>query len=179
VAVILGCPRYSEETDEYYNAAILIDEQGEVAGEHYKINVLPGSEGWSSSGVDIKPIVWNGCKIGLLVCSDAYTENIAGELARQGANVAISPAAWGPGFHGPDGEWEQRSKETGLCLFVCNRTGVEKNMIYSGSSSVVVAGGRRVIDYSNEQPAILSVDVRSSDWLPLSEGFNILEVYET
>ena len=56
VAVILGSPRYSEKRDEYYNAAILIDEQGEVAGEHYKINVLSGSEGWSSPGVDIKPI---------------------------------------------------------------------------------------------------------------------------
>jgi N-carbamoylputrescine amidase len=178
VAIILGCPRYREETDEYYNAAILIDERGKVAGEHYKINVLPGSEAWSSPGFDIKPTVWNGYKIGLLICSDAHTENIAAELARQGADVLISPAAWAPGFHGPDGEWEQRSKETGLCLYVCNRTGVEKNMTYTGSSSVVVAGGRRVIDYSNDQPAILSVDVRPSDWLPLSQRFKVLEVNE-
>ncbi len=176
VAVILGSPRFNEKTNQYYNAAVFIDEQGQVTGEHHKINVLPGSEGWSSHGVEAKPIVWRGHKIGLLICSDAYTKNIAEELAQQGANVLISPAAWAPGLHGPSGEWEQRSKETGLCLFVCNRTGVEQNMDFTGSSSVVVAGGRRVINYSNKQPAILSIEVDSSDWFPLSEQFNVLEV---
>ncbi len=178
VAVILGSPRFSQKTNRYYNAAIFIDDQGQVAGEHYKINVLPGSEGWASPGSEIKPIAWKGHKIGLLICSDAYTKNISEELAKQGANVLISSAAWAPGFHGPSGEWEQRSKETGLCLFVCNRTGIEKNMVFNGGASVVVAGGRRIVNYSNKQPAVLSVDVKSSDWFPLSEQFNVLEVYE-
>lgn len=176
VAVILGSPRFSANTNAYYNAAIFIDEQGQVVGEHYKINVLPGSESWASPGVDIKPVAWQEHKIGLLICSDAYTRNISEELVNQGANVLISLAAWAPGFHGPSGEWEQRSKETGLCLFVCNRTGIEKSLIFSGGSSVVVAAGRRIIDYSDKQSAILSIDVNSGDWFPLSEQFNILKV---
>ena len=178
VAIILGSPRFSEKTNRYYNAAIFIDEQGQVAGEHYKINVLPGSEGWSSPGFELKPVVWKGHKIGLLICSDAYTKNIAAELAQQGAQVLISPAAWAPGFHGPDGEWEQRSEETGLCLYVCNRTGKEKNLVFDGGSSVVAVGGHRVINYANKRPAILSVEVQSNGWAPLSEQFNVLEVDE-
>ncbi len=176
VAVVLGTPRFSEKADQYYNAAIFINEQGQVAGEHYKINVLPGSEGWASRGVEIKPVGWRENKVGLLICSDAYTPNIAEELVKQGANVLISLAAWAPGFHGPNGEWEQRSKETGLCLFVCNRTGVEKNLTFSGSSSLVAAAGRRIIDYSGERPAILSFEVNPGDWFPLSKQFDVLEL---
>ena len=176
VAIILSCPRYNADRDRYYNTAIFIDEQGQILGEHYKINVLPGSEGWSSPGFEVKPIGWNGYKIGLLICSDAYTENIARELASQGADVLISPAAWAPGMHEPNGEWEQRSKETGLCMYICNRTGREDKMNFEGSASAVIAGGHRMFEYSDKQPAILSVDVDVENWSPRNDGFSILKI---
>jgi N-carbamoylputrescine amidase len=176
VAIILSSPKYNAERDRYFNAAIFIDEQGQVLGEHYKINVLPGSEGWSSPGFEVQPIRWNGHKIGLLICSDAYTENIARELAAQGANVLISPAAWAPGMHEPDGEWERRAQETGLCLYVCNRTGKEDKMNFEGSASVVVAGGHRMFEYSGKQPAILTVEVDTENWSPRKDGFKVLEL---
>jgi N-carbamoylputrescine amidase len=175
-AFILSTPRYSLEKDKFYNAAIFIDDHGQVLGEHYKINVLPGSEGWSSPGFEIKPIHWNGHKIGLLICSDAYTENIAKGLANQGANVLISPAAWAPGMHEPNGEWEQRSKETGLCMYVCNRTGKEDRLNFEGSASAVIAAGHRTIEYSEKQPAILTIDVDADNWSPLDEEFSVLKV---
>jgi predicted amidohydrolase len=175
-AIVLSCPRYNTEKDRYYNAAIFIDERGQVLGEHYKVNVLPGSEGWSSPGFEVKPIQWNGSKVGLLICSDAYTENIAKELAIQGANVLISPAAWAPGMHEPNGEWEQRSMETGLCLYVCNRTGREDKMNFEGSASAVIAGSRRMFEYTGKQPAILTVDVDALNWSPRDDSFKILEL---
>jgi predicted amidohydrolase len=179
VALVLGSPRYSETANRYHNAAIFIDERGQVAGEHHKINVVyPGSESWASPGSQIAPVAWNGRKIGLLICSDAYTEDISAELAQQGADVLISLAAWAPGFHAPSGEWEQRSKETGLSVLVCNRTGREKKLDFTGGSSVVVAGGRRLVEYSDKQPAVLSIEVTSSDWFPLGEQFEILEIPE-
>jgi len=175
-AIILSSPRYNMERDRYYNAAIFIDEQGQVLGEHYKINVLPGSEGWSSPGFEVKPIPWKNYNIGLLICSDAYTENIAKELAMQGANVLISPAAWATGMHEPNGEWEQRSMETGLCLYVCNRTGREDKMNFEGSASAVIAGGRRTFEYSGKQPAILTIDVDTTNWSPHKDTFRVLEL---
>jgi N-carbamoylputrescine amidase len=176
VALILGTPRFRAASQSYHNAAIFIDEQGRIAGEYYKINVLHGSESWSSPGEEIKPVLWQGRKIGLLICSDAYTPQIAGELARQRANVLLSPAAWAPGLHGPDGEWEQRSQETGLSFFVCNRTGKEKELSFNGGSSVVAAGGRRLVNYAKERPAILTIEAEANDWLPLGEQFQVVEV---
>lgn len=173
-AILLSTPRYNAEREKYYNAAIFIDEQGRVLGEHYKINTLPGSEGWSSPGFEVKPVAWNGHKIGLLICSDAYTENIARDLAAQGANVLFSPAAWAPGMHEPNGEWEQRSLETGLCMYVCNRTGKEDRLNFEGSASAVIAKGRRTFEYSAKQPAILTVDVEVTNWSPL--GWKVYDV---
>jgi omega-amidase len=175
-ALILSSPRYNAERNRYYNAAVFIDERGQTLGEHYKINVLPGSEGWSSPGFDIKPIRWKEHKIGILICSDAYTEDIAKELARQGANVLLSPAAWAPGMHEPNGEWEQRSMETGLCVYVCNRTGKEDKMNFEGSTSAVIVGGRRLSEYSAKQPAILTIDADAVDWSPLRDGLSVVEL---
>lgn len=176
VALILGTPCFRAASQSYHNAALFIDEAGNIAGEYYKINVLHGSESWSSPGEEIKPVLWQGHKIGLLICSDAYTPQIAGQLAGQGANVLLSPAAWAPGLHGPNGEWEQRSGETGLGVFVCNRTGREKELSFNGSSSVVAAGGRRIVNYAEERPALLTIEVTARDWLPLSEQFQVVEI---
>lgn len=110
----------------------------------------------------------------MLICADAYPERIAADLARQGAKVLLSPAAWGPGMHGPNGEWEQRSRDTGLCFLVCNRTGGGEIVNFEGSSSVVVFNGRRIIEYKDKQPAILIVDVDADSWLPKSGAFTIL-----
>ena len=53
------------------------------------------------------------------------------------SDVLISPAVWAPGMHEPDGEWEQRSRETALSILVCNRTGADRTMNFNGSASVV------------------------------------------
>jgi len=178
VALVLGCPSYEANSDQYHNAAIFIDEHGRVIGEHHKVLVLPGAEGWSSPGAESKPVAWRGHKIGLLICADAYPANLTAELAQQGADVLFSLAAWAPGFHGPGGEWEQRSKETGLCVFVCNRTGKGALVDFEGSSSVVVAGGRKVAEYADKRPAILTIDVNKDTWLPVGVKFDIHELDE-
>lgn len=177
VALILGTPRYDEQTGSYHNATVFIDEQGQVVGHYDKIRVTPGHfEGWSSPGSAVQALRWRESTIGRLICADAYTPAIAGELVRQGADVLISPVAWAPGQYGPDGEWEQRSRETGLPLLVCNRTGRVTTMDFSGSSSAVVVAGRRVLDYAGAAPAILICDVAAEDWRLLSQEFLIMRV---
>ena len=88
--------------------------------------------------------------------------------------MLVSLAAWGPGMHGPNGEWEQRSMDTGLCFLVCNRTGGGAIVNFEGSSSVVVFNGRRIVEYADRQPAILILDVDADAWLPKNETFTVL-----
>jgi len=171
-ALVLGSPIFDAQSRKFHNAAIFIDEFGQVLGAHHKILVLPGSlEGWATPGSQAKPVEWRGYKIGLMVCADAYSGRLGAELAGQGAQVFISLAAWAPGEHAPSGEWEQRSQETGLPMLVCNRTGPGATLNFEGSSSVVVARGRRVAEYNGKSPAILTMDF-DTGWKSQSSYFS-------
>ena len=175
-ALLLGMPVYDSRNETFSNAAILIDENGRVTGIHRKVLVLPGSiERWASPGSEARPVQWRGYKAGLMICADAYSPRLAGELAERGAQVFISLAAWGPGEHAPDGEWEQRSLETGLPVLVCNRTGRDASLNFEGSSSVVVVKGKRVAEYAETLPVILTMDFDES-WQPLSTSFSIYPI---
>lgn len=177
VSVVFTAPRYDAEIDALFNSALLLDASGEVAGWHNKINVLTGSEGWAEKGTTADPIPWNGRQLGLLICADMYTPTIVSHLVGQGAEMIVSPANWAPGMHEPDGEWERASLENGISVVVCNRTGKEDRMDFRGSASAVVADGKRVLEYTGAEPAILVAELEASTWWPRSEQFVILPYF--
>ena len=71
------------------------------------------------------PSIAAGTPVGIVICADAYRNDVAGLLKDRGARLLVSPASWGPGDCGPVGEWEQRTLDTGLPIMVCNRSGWE------------------------------------------------------
>ena len=175
-ALVLGSPVFDTQTGKFHNAAIFMDENGQVIGAHHKILVLPGNlENWASPGTEANPLLWRGHKIGLMVCADAYSERLAAELSQQGAQVFFSLAAWAPGEHAPNGEWEQRSQETGLPMLVCNRTGQGATLNFEGSFSAVIFGGHRMVEYAEIQPALLTIDFDEC-WQPRNRKFACLDV---
>jgi len=96
--------------------------------------------------------------VGILICADAYTPRLAKHLKDQGAQILVSSAAWGPHPYGPDGAWEQRSRETGLPLFVCNRTGTEDGIGFVNAESVVVKDGNRFLAFRGDESTMLLMD---------------------
>jgi predicted amidohydrolase len=96
-------------------------------------------------------------KIGILICSDAFSIAIARRLQKQGAKVLISPAAWAPGLYGPSGEWEKCSIETGLPVFVCNRTGMDV-LDFTNSESVVLKDAARLVSFRSPRSALFTVE---------------------
>src|SRR5690348_2741471 len=138
-----------DDAGRLYNSAFMIDPDGSIIGHHRKINAP--AEPWASVGEHAVPALWNGISIGMLICSDAYPKRIAQELRTAGAQLLISPCAWGPGLHGPDGEWESRSAENGLPLIVCNRTGRETTLSFLKAESLVIKNGERLLVHSSEK----------------------------
>lgn len=112
-----------------------------------------------------------GRKVGLLIFSDAYTSNIAAVLADKGAEVLISPAAWAYGMHGTNGEWEERSREAELYLYVSNRTGREERLVFNGGVSGAFVHGRKVASYNKEPEAIITMEIDPKSWQPIDECF--------
>jgi predicted amidohydrolase len=160
VTVFLSHPERDAESDKLYNTVFVIGSNGTILGKHRKINTLRvGSESWSTSGEEIIPLsVEPYKKVGILICADAYSSRLCTTLQTQGAELLVSAAAWAPGLHGPSGEWERCTKETGLPLFVCNRTGADRTLDFTHAESVVVKDGRRLLSFSSPRSAVVLVD---------------------
>ena len=159
LTVFLAQPERDPETGKLYNTVFVINPQGEITGRHSKIKVLHGAEAWSSPGQNNEPLDVDGMKVGILVCADGYKNQIAQELKDKGARILVSPAAWGPGDCAPDGEWEQRTVDTGLPILVCNRSGGEgEDLDYGQAESAVAQNGRRLLTGTSDRSVVLSFD---------------------
>jgi N-carbamoylputrescine amidase len=160
VTLFLAIPERDAASGLFHNSVFVIGPEGAVLGRHRKINALKiGSEAWSSPGDRAEPVMVPPVgPVGLLICADAYTPTISGCLKDKGAKMLVSPAAWAPGFHGPETVWETCSRLTGLPLLVCNRTAKDRILDFSQADSVVARDGGRLISFRSETPAIMMVD---------------------
>jgi 5-aminopentanamidase len=160
VTVFLSHPERDPHTATLHNSVFVIAADGIILGTHRKVNTLRvGDEAWSSPGDRATPIpVEPFRRVGVLICADAYSPGIARSLQAQGAELLVSSAAWAPGFHGPDGEWERCTRDTGLPLFVCNRTGPDRTLDFTGAESVIVNDGARLLTFRSARSAIFTIE---------------------
>ena len=173
ITVFLSHPERDLESGKLYNSVFVINRLGEIAGKHRKIKALHGAEAWSSPGWTIEPIDADGVKAGILICADGYKNEVAQVLKDKGAQVLVSPAAWGPGECGPDGEWEQRTLDTGLPMMVCNRSGGKgDDLDYNLAESVVAHGGKRLLVATSERSVVLAFDWDMDNMELLSPAFS-------
>ena len=75
----------------------------------------------------------------------------------QEARRLVSSAAWAPGKHGPNGEWERASRSTKRPVLVCNRTGFDV-LDFGAGQSIVAADGSIVYCHTSADPACVLVD---------------------
>lgn len=160
ITVFLSVPEQDQRTKRLHNSLFVITPDGRLSGGHRKINSLRvGSESWSTPGTEAIPVAAAPLdKVGLLICADAYSPGIADSLRKQGARMLVSAAAWAPGFHGPNGEWERCTRDTGLPLFVCNRTGPDLTLDFTKAESVVVKDGVRLLSMSAARSAVFLIE---------------------
>ncbi|MGH7960774.1 MAG: carbon-nitrogen hydrolase family protein [Candidatus Binatia bacterium] len=160
VTVFLSHPERDQQTTKLYNSLFVIRADGVILGKHRKINILRvGAEAWSSPGEQMIPILIPPLpRVGMLICADAYSPSIAQSLHAQGAQLLVSSAAWAPGLHGPNGEWERCTRDTGLPLLVCNRTGPDRTLNFTEAESVIVKDGRRLLSFHTPRAAIFTTE---------------------
>jgi N-carbamoylputrescine amidase len=158
LTVFLSHPERDPQTARLYNTVFVFAADGTLLGTHRKVHVVPVAEAWASPGDHIVPICVPPVRVGILVCADAYTPPLARCLQAQGAQLLVSPAAWGPWPHGPEDAWEQRTRETGLPLFVCNRTGADQTLSFEEAESTVVKAGKRLFTFRSPHSTVLLVE---------------------
>lgn len=79
-----------------YNAAILMNDTGEIILKHRKINLLEVEFPYYEIGQKLEVADTPFGKIGLNICADNYIEatSIGHTLARMGAQILIAPSSW-------------------------------------------------------------------------------------
>ena len=172
LTAFLSHPERDPATDKMYNTIFVINRRGEIVGKHRKVKALRGAEGWSTAGSEIDPISCDGVNVGVLICADSYKNEVAQVLKDKGAELFVSPVAWGPGQCAPDGEWEQRTVDNGLPIMVCNRSGIERDDLdYRRAESVVAKDGKRLLEATSDRSVILTFDWDLDEMTTLSEDF--------
>lgn len=160
VTLFLSYPEQDRTSRKLYNSLFAIAADGAIVGSHRKIHTLRvGSEAWSTPGTQAVAIpVPPFTRVGMLICADAFTSEIARNLQAQGTQLLVSAAAWAPGHHGPNGEWERCTSDTGLPLIVCNRTGPDKTLDFRQAETVVVKDGQRLLSLSSARSAVFTIE---------------------
>jgi len=158
-SLVLGTPEAAPEKDALFNSMILFGTDGSITGRHRKVNALRvGSESWSTPGDRPTVLTVEGIgRVGFFVCADMYSSRLVEETAAQGIDLLLSSAAWAPGHHGPDGEWERASATTGRPVLVCNRTGLDV-LNFDAAQSVAAVDGAIAFAHASPEPAIVLVD---------------------
>jgi predicted amidohydrolase len=145
VVSFVSHPERDSTSGRLFNSLFVIGRDGRLLGRQPKLHPTPVSEGWANCGEPGRPILVDGLKVGLLVCTDAYTAEPAARSRAAGAQLLVSSAAWWPGQWGPNGEWEARTLETGLPLIVCNRTGHDGASHMDDAENVIVDRGIKLL----------------------------------
>lgn len=79
-----------------YNAALLIDNMGNIVGKHRKINLLTVEFPYYEVGQKLEVFTTPFGKIGLNICADNYLDaiDIGHSLVRMGAQLILAPSSW-------------------------------------------------------------------------------------
>jgi len=102
---IYVCAGLTEKAgNKIYNAAVLINNQGEIILTYRKINVL--AQEYYAIGNKLGVVDTPFGVVGVNICSDNYMDgiNIGHTLARMGAQLILSPSSWTVGYSTSEGE---------------------------------------------------------------------------
>ena len=144
-----------------FNAAVLIDPDGQVLLHHRKIHELDFARELYSTGdrLGVADTPWG--RVGLMICADGFApgQAISRTLAAMGATVILSPCAWAvPADHDNDrnpygGLWLDNygavCRDAGIVIAGCSNVGPItagpwEGRLCIGNSLVIGAKGERV-----------------------------------
>ena len=163
---ILAAPNvYLTENGRFFDATVLIDEQGVILGAQKMVHIAQAKEFYeqdyytpADDGFQVFETSLG--KIGVVVCFDRhYPESIRTE-ALKGADLILIPTANVKAEPSEVFQWEIRIQafHSSVAVAMCNRVGLEGNMDFSGESIVAGPDGG-LIALADDRAQILYAEV--------------------
>jgi predicted amidohydrolase len=154
-----------ERAGLYYDTAMLINPQGEIAGKYRKVHpaaLLSLEKIYFRGGSSFPVFPVGEWKVGFSICYDNLFPESCRCLALRGAELIVAPYATPI-----DDPWESflttRSLENGAFLAVCNHVGPEGDWRMSGKSMIISPRGKIVAQASGTDEEVLSADLVRGD----------------
>lgn len=153
-----------EENHKRYNAAFLIHD-GQIAARVYKSR-LPNYGVFDekrifSNGPLPAPVGFEGHKLGILICEDMWSPEVAAHLKAQGAEILIVPNGSPFEMNKHDTRLHHarlRIEETGLPLVYVNQVGGQDGLVFDGGSFAINKDCEIVHHAAFFKEAIASID---------------------
>ena len=137
--IVVGMPEIDDETQLYYNSAVLIGPDG-IVGKHRKSHGYIAEPKWSAPGQEHLVFDTEIGKIGILICMDIHFIETARLVALQDADIIIHISNW-LSERTPAPYWISRAFENSCYLIESNRWGLERTVQFSGGSCIINPDG--------------------------------------
>ncbi|MFR3385030.1 MAG: nitrilase-related carbon-nitrogen hydrolase [Lachnospiraceae bacterium] len=144
----------------FYNAAVVIDDEGVVLGDYSKHHLWAAERYYFHAGEDIPVFDTKYGKIGVMICYDAGFPETARVLTLKGAELIFMPSAW------RIQDWDmwnlnipQRALENTLYVAGVNRFGHEDDLYMFGNSKVANWRGRIIAESKEEKEEIVYAEI--------------------
>lgn len=144
----------------FYNAAVVIDDEGVVLGDYSKHHLWAAERYYFHAGEDIPVFDTKYGKIGVMICYDAGFPETARILTLKGAELIFMPSAW------RIQDWDmwnlnipQRALENTLYVAGVNRFGHEDDLYMFGNSKVADWRGRIIAESKEEKEEIVYAEI--------------------
>jgi predicted amidohydrolase len=147
VAVCYGYAERHEAGQRPYNAAQLIDADGQRLANYRKTHLFGAMEHELFTPGDClqAPVEWQGWRIALLICFDVEFPETVRTHALAGAELVLIPTALTPEYRVvPELIVPTRAVENQLFVAYCNHSGVENGLAFLGGSCVAAPNGERL-----------------------------------
>ncbi len=156
---------YLREGDEYFDASLFINAQGELVGISKMVHICqaPGfyeQDYYTPSDTGFRVYDTDIGKVGIVICFDRHFPESIRTCVLQGAQIILIPTANTSAEPRDLFEWELRvaAMQNGVYLACCNRVGVEGKMQFYGESTVVDPHGS-IAAKAGEDEELLVVDI--------------------
>jgi N-carbamoylputrescine amidase len=157
----------------YYDTAMLINPEGEIAGKYRKVHpaALLSLEKVYFRGGSSFPVFRAGeWTIGFSICYDNLFPESCRCLALRGAELIIAPYATPI-----DDPWENflttRALENGVFLAACNHVGQEGDWRMTGKSMIITPRGKIAVQATGADEDIISFDISRDDVISARRNF--------
>jgi predicted amidohydrolase len=145
----------------YYDTAILIDRQGEIAGKYRKVQpaaVQSLEKIYFRYGSHFPVFNVDDWKVGFIVCYDTFFPESARCVAVNGAELIVVPFAAPRQLLWRD-VMRTRAFENGAYFAPCNKVGREDDWEFGGQSMIVDPLGEVLIEAGDAEDEIISAEL--------------------